>query len=108
VKLSDEIALERCDKLFAMAREQFAKNKPRSKRYVEIARKLAMRHRLPLGSKSYCKKCGIIFIPGVTLKVRADSKAKAVVYVCCECGAKKKFGYSKEKAKRKKVASSRT
>ena len=74
-----------------------------SKRYVSLARKIAMRHRLPLGSKSFCKKCGVVFIPGKTLRVRVASSKKAVIYECLACHAGKIYPYAKEKnAKRAK------
>lgn len=91
----NKIAFERCEKLLSMARKVFLKNPARAKRYVSLARKIAMHHRIHIDNKSFCKKCGQIFVAGVTLLVRLDSKNKRVVYVCAKCGAKKAFGYSK-------------
>ncbi|MEK6954896.1 MAG: ribonuclease P [Candidatus Micrarchaeota archaeon] len=97
----DNIAMGRCEKLLLMAKEMYDEDKALSKRYVSLARKIAMRHRLPLGSKSFCKKCGSIFIPGKTLKVRVASSKKGVIYECLKCNATKIYPYAKEKAKRK-------
>ncbi len=99
--LAEEVAWARCKKLFEMARAQLEKNPSRSKRYVLLARKIAMRHRLSLGSKDYCKKCGVVLVPGATLKVRSSSKTKSVLYICLVCGAARKFGYSRERAAQK-------
>ena len=97
-----QIALERCKKLFSLARGELERNPTRAKRYVKLARKVAMRHRLPLGSKEFCKKCGAVFVLGKSLKVRSSSKQKMMLYTCLACGAVKKFGYSRErKAARK-------
>jgi len=90
-----KIALERCEKLLSLARKVFPQNPARARRYVSLARKIAMHHRLHIDNKSFCKKCGEIFIAGKTVKVRLDSKNKRVLYVCLKCGAKKAFGYSK-------------
>lgn len=63
-----------------------------SKRYVFLARELAMRQRLTLPKKyrrMFCKTCGAYFIPGENLRVRV-SRGK-VVYTCEVCGAVKRF-----------------
>lgn len=102
VSLAEQIALQRCAKLFELAREELERNPERSKRYVKLARKVAMRHRLSLGSKEYCKKCGVVWVAGKTLKVRTSSKQKTVLYACLQCGAARKFGYSRERASARK------
>jgi len=93
----DEIAYGRCGKLLLMAAAIYSEDLALSKRYVQLARKIAMRHRIPLGSKSFCKKCNAVFIPGKTLKVRVSPTKKAVVYICLICKAEKKFPYVREK-----------
>lgn len=93
----NKIAFERCVTLLELSRRMFAGDKALAKRYVLLARKIAMRHRLKLGSKEFCKKCNTPFIAGVTLKVRLNPKEKAVIYICLECGTKRRFGYSKGK-----------
>lgn len=98
-----EIACQRCKKLFEMARQQLETNPTRSKRYVLLARKVAMRHRLPLGAKDYCKQCGTVFVLGKSLKVRSSARQKMVLYICLACGSAKKFGYSREKVAKKKA-----
>lgn len=102
VGLVEQVAWERCKKLFEMARDELECNPERSKRYVLLARKVAMRHRLSLGSKEYCKKCGVVWIAGKTLKVRTISKQKTVLYACLQCGSSRKFGYSRERAAARK------
>lgn len=91
----NKIAFQRCATLLELSREMFAKDKALAKRYVSLARKIAMRHRLKLGARDFCKKCSTPFMPGVTLKVRLKPKEKIIAYICLECGAKKRFKYSK-------------
>lgn len=98
----DEIAHARCEKLLKMAKKIYDEDAALSKRYVSLARKIAMRHRLPLGSKAFCKKCGVIYIPGKTLKVRVAVSKQSVIYECIVCHSKKLYPYSKEKISKKK------
>ncbi len=98
----DKIAISRIEKLLKLAEEICFEDKALSIRYVELARKIAMRHRLSLGSKRFCKKCNTIFIAGKTLKVRVSPIKKSVLYACLICSAVKKFPYSKEKSQAKK------
>ncbi|MFH0972214.1 MAG: ribonuclease P [Candidatus Micrarchaeota archaeon] len=94
----DQIASRRCGKLLKMAAEIYDSDKALSKRYVQLARRIAMRHRIPLGSKLFCKKCSTIFIHGKTLKVRIAPSKKAVIFICNNCKAEKKYPYSRRKA----------
>lgn len=98
----EQTAFERCQKLLGFARAEYSHNPGRARRYVQLARKIAMRHRLPLGSKEFCRKCGVVFIHGKTLKVRTSPKTKMVFYACLKCGAVRKFGYAREKKARKR------
>ncbi|MFH1199658.1 MAG: ribonuclease P [Candidatus Micrarchaeota archaeon] len=95
------IAAERCRTLISLAREMYPQDKALAKRYVSLARKIALRHRLPLGKKDFCRKCGTVFIPGRTLKVRLDSSKSAVLYTCISCNHTANFAYAKEKAGRR-------
>lgn len=84
----NEIAKERCDKLLALAKEGYATDKRLSIRYVALARAIAMKHRLKLGRRVFCKKCNAIFIPGVTSIIRVFVKRKEKKVTCKNCGAK--------------------
>ncbi|MFH1751064.1 MAG: hypothetical protein ABH863_05270 [Candidatus Micrarchaeota archaeon] len=98
----DEIASGRCKKLLALAAEIYDEDKALSKRYVSLGRKVAMRHRIPLGSKTFCKSCNTVFIAGKTLKVRVASSKKGVLYECKACGSSRLFPYVKEKRSKKR------
>lgn len=81
---ANKIAKERCEKLLKMAREVYASEPTLAKRYVSLARKISMRHRISLGNGEYCKKCNTVFIPGRTLKTRI---AKGIrINTCVSCG----------------------
>ena len=76
-------------------------NKEKSRRYVSIAKAISTKNKVPLGrlKKNFCKKCGIYFIPGKTLRVRTQKKDKRVVYTCLECGNIQRYRYVREKKK---------
>ncbi len=81
----DEIAAMRVEKLLENARErQEAGDGEGSRRFVELARKIAMRHRIKLGSARFCKKCNNLFIAGKTCKTRITQKKP--YRVCSSCG----------------------
>ena len=84
--MSKEIARERIRKLFLEADKAFKKNKKLSNRYVEIARKIAMKLNLKMPKKykrRYCKHCYKYLKNGVNARVRVH-KSRVVIY-CMEC-----------------------
>jgi len=82
---ANQIAMQRCQYLLELAKQTWKNDKSLANRYVELARKVAMRHRLKLGRRKFCKKCNAPFIAGETLKVRISSKEKCVIWKCGEC-----------------------
>jgi len=91
--MKEEIARERVEILFSKAFDAFATDKKLSKRYVAMARKIAMRarYRLPKAMKrKFCKGCDTL-LNSETCKVRA--KARRMVYTCLGCGTLKRFKY---------------
>ncbi|MBT4321796.1 ribonuclease P [Candidatus Woesearchaeota archaeon] len=92
-----EIARERIKKLFSEADEVFSKDKKLANRYINLARKIAMKFnlRMPRGYKrKFCKHCYSYLKPGKNLRVR--TKGKNVVYYCLECKKFMKFPLSKK------------
>ena len=84
--MSKQIARERIRKLFLEANKIFKKNKKLSNRYVEIARKIAMKLNLKMPKKykrQYCKHCYKYLKNGVNARVRIH-KSRVVIY-CKEC-----------------------
>ncbi len=85
------------DGLLALAKKTVKQNPERAKKYVSLARKIAMRNRVPLGRKRkllFCQKCGAPWIAGYNLKVRIRSREGKIAYICA-CGHERKVKYKK-------------
>lgn len=83
-----KIARERIQILFSLAEKEFKKRPGRSKRYIELARKIGLRYNVRLSKETkrkFCKKCNSLLIPGLTEQVRMDSKNRNVVRRCLKC-----------------------
>lgn len=90
------IAAERISKLFSEADAAFKKDPALSDRYVAIARKMAMKFKVRMGSelkRKFCKYCYTYLKPGANCRVRL-SKAQ-VVYHCANCKRFMRFRYKK-------------
>src|SRR3989344_644659 len=86
------IALERIYRLFELAEGEFAKHPERSKRYVQLARKIGTRNRAKIPNElkmQFCKKCGAFLEKGKNAEYIKEGKLLAVT--CLECGFVKKF-----------------
>jgi len=85
-----KIAKERVDILFNLAEKEFKKHPERSKRYVELARKIGMRCNVRLTKKQkkkFCKKCNQLLVPKKTCKIKIDSNKKLMEIKCLNCGS---------------------
>jgi len=90
------IALERIKTLFKEAREVFKRDKELANRYVELARKIAMKYKVRIPSelqKQFCKHCYKFLMPDVNCRIRLHNKK--VVYYCLECKKFMRFPYIK-------------
>ncbi|MEZ5335540.1 MAG: ribonuclease P protein component 4 [Methanolobus sp.] len=88
------IAGERIEYLFEFAHEYFSEDPEKSKRYVSLARKIGMRHRVSIPAdlkRRYCKKCGSFLVPGNNSRTRL--KDGCVVITCMECGGVKRYPF---------------
>ena len=91
--LRKKIALERIHRLFEVAEAEFAEKPRRSKRYVELARKLSTRNRAPIPAelkKRFCKKCGACLVRGKNVEWK--DLGELVQITCRECGFSFKKG----------------
>lgn len=82
-----KIALEKIKILFNEAKL----NNYKADRYVEIARKIAMKVNLPMPKefkRKYCKHCHIYFKSG---NYRVRTRNKVVIYYCLKCKKYMKF-----------------
>lgn len=83
------LAEERVRILFQQAEQVFSKDKALADRYVNLARKIAMKVKMPMPrelKRKYCKFCYSYLRPGVNSRSRIR-KGKVII-ACLEC---KKF-----------------
>lgn len=93
-----QIARERIEILLNLAEKELKTHPERARRYVDLARKLGMKYNIRFPKKlkrKFCKKCGVVWIPGYNVMVRVNSRKKAVEYRC-ECGAVRCFPLNKK------------
>ena len=86
--LVEQIALERIETLFALAEKEFKKHPERSRRYVELARKISTRNRAKIPAelkKKFCKRCGAFLVKGKNAELRMVQKGLLEIR-CMECG----------------------
>ena len=92
-----KIAKERIKILFELAEKELKKHPERSRRYVELARKIGLRYNVRLGKlkRKFCKNCNTLLKPGLTCQVRLDSKNKVVSIICKNCKKIYRYPYGK-------------
>jgi len=91
-----KIALDRIETLFSEAEKAFKQKPELSNRYVELARKIAMKTKVRIRSelkKRFCKHCYSYLKPGVNCRVRLGDKH--LVYYCLNCKGLMRFPYKK-------------
>jgi ribonuclease P protein subunit RPR2 len=85
-----KIALERIHTLFQLAKKKIREEPELAQRYVEIARRIAMRTRLKLPAeyrRMVCKRCKSFIYPDVNCRVRLQQRRQPhVVITCLVCG----------------------
>ena len=91
-----EIALERITELFRQAEMRFKKSPELSDRYVELAKKIAMKYKVKIPrvlKRRFCKSCFKYLVPGVNCRVRLTQKK--IVYYCSNCRKFMRIPYKK-------------
>ena len=97
-----KIAKERIKKLFDMAEKKAKEdNWSLSKRYISLAKKIAMKHQLSISKykRYFCKKCNSYFT-SKTCRTRTKRKDMRVIKTCLVCGNIQRYPYVKEKLKK--------
>lgn len=90
------IAKERIRYLFDLANSEYSEDPEKSKRYVVLARKIGMRHRVsipPELKRRFCKNCGSLLVPGNSSRVRL--KDGRLTITCLICGSIKRYPFDK-------------
>ncbi|MCX6685594.1 MAG: ribonuclease P [Methanoregula sp.] len=87
-----KIARERLAVLFSLAQAIFSTHPALSSRYVEIARRIAMRQRIRIDRefrRQFCRHCSSFLVPGRTSRVRVHGGN--VVVTCLGCKKKRRY-----------------
>ncbi|MEM0372713.1 MAG: ribonuclease P [archaeon] len=89
-----DLARSRINRLLELAGENKRTRPERSRRYVQLARRISERYNVRMTQeqkKLFCKRCSSYFT-GSNSKVRIAPKTRALVRVCLICGFKKAYG----------------
>ena len=81
-----KIAKNRIKVLFQLAKESFKEDSKLSDKYVKVARRIAMKYKIRLGSqlkKRICKHCRKYLVPGINCRVRIHKHR--IIYYCLSC-----------------------
>jgi len=92
-----EIAKERIEELFRQAENAYKSDPKLSNRYVQLARKIAMKTKVKMTSKQrrmYCKHCYCFLMPGKNSRVRLTGRT--ITCTCFECKKHTRMGYKKK------------
>jgi len=96
-----QIAKQRIQTLFQLAKETFHEDPALAQRYVNIARKIAMaaRIRLPkMYKRQICRHCKSFILPGVNCRVRIKQQREPhVVITCLNCGKQMRIPLKRKK-----------
>jgi len=97
-----KIAQERISVLFAQAKQAFFEHPERSNRYIELARRIAMRQRVRIDRefrRQYCHHCYAFLVPGRNMRVRVHDGN--VVVTCGSCNKKMRYRVVRRDARTK-------
>ncbi len=99
-----KIAKERIQILLELADKELKKHPERSRRYVELARKIGMRYNVRLTKqqkRSFCKKCNTPLKPGLTSTQRTEKGM--IVIKCLNCNKIYRYPFGVKKIRKQKV-----
>lgn len=89
-----DMAKQRIEILFGLAEKEFSEHPKRSNRYVQLARRIGMRHnvRTPRELKRrVCKHCHSYLVPGTSARVRL--RKRYVTVTCLTCNKQMRYPY---------------
>mgnify|MGYP000106105861 CR=1 FL=1 len=99
-ELNRQIALDRIKTLFNEAKLEFDVDPKLSNKYVNLARKIAMKCKIKIPSiykRQYCKHCYSYLMQGKNVTVRTTTKT--ITYTCKICKRYSRIGYKSKKRK---------
>lgn len=103
---SQQIALRHINSLFKLAKQNVREEPELAQRYVQIARRVAMRTRLRMPREyrhMICRHCKSFIYPGVNCRVRAQRRREPhMVVTCLECGKQTRIMLKPRKTEEKK------
>lgn len=94
--MQKNLAVDRIGKLFIQAEDFFKEHPELSRRYVEMARKLATRYKVRFTSqqkRASCKRCNAYLKEGVNSRIRLEKGR--IVQTCLECKNVRRTKYKK-------------
>jgi ribonuclease P protein subunit RPR2 len=89
-----DMAEQRIKRLFELAEQAYSRRPDLADRYVDIARRISMRHRVGIPGelkRRVCKGCGSFLVPGNNCRVRLDGNN--ILITCMKCGAIMRYPY---------------
>jgi len=96
-----QIAIQRIQALFRMAKETFHEDPSLAQHYINMARKIAMAARIRLPREytlQVCRHCKSFILPGVNCQVRMKQRREPhVVITCFNCGNKMRIPLRKKR-----------
>ena len=103
--VTKRIAMQRIRTLFRLARETIHEDPTLAQRYVDMARKIAMRAKVRLPReyrRQVCRHCKSFILPSVNCCVRVKQRREPhVVITCLKCGKQMRIPLRKRKEKPK-------
>ena len=95
-----DLAVQRIERLFELAHEEFGENPNRSDRYVFLARRIGMRYRIRFPTnlkRRMCKHCRSYLVPGSSSRVRL--RGRYITVTCLRCNKQMRYPYKSSNSK---------
>ncbi|HJH30906.1 MAG TPA: ribonuclease P [Methanosarcinaceae archaeon] len=92
------LAVQRIERLFELADDEFGQNPKRSDRYVFLARRIGMRYRVRFPTtlkRRMCKHCRSYLLPGSNARVRL--RGRYISVTCLRCNKQMRYPYKSRK-----------
>lgn len=91
-----EIAGERIEILYRLAKEEYAADPKMSVQYVKLIKQISRHYKVGLPAdfkRNVCKKCNTVLVPGRSSSVRLASSRHYVAIKCLNCGSEMHVHY---------------